>query len=806
MFKRLSLLSLLVLVACERNDPDQVDADGDGFVAAEDCRDNDPSSFPGAEELCDSVDNDCDGEVDNGVLLTWFTDADADGFGGPIEVQGCQMPASGAPEFNDCDDFNNRVNPEALEICDGVDNDCDDLVDDADLIDESSGEIWYADADSDGYGDALSPLRACSQPEGSVRDSSDCDDAQALSFPLATEVCDSVDNDCDGEVDEPDAADAVSWYADADADGFGDAAIGEVACSAPAGFGADDTDCDDAAAAVNPAAVEVCDSIDNDCSGDVDSDAVDQSTWYLDRDSDGYGDVDTVQMACEQPELYVVDATDCEDVNASVFPGATEVCDTIDNDCDGAIDPSTSVDASTWYADLDSDGYGNASSSTVSCEAPSGNVTDNTDCDDSDAAVSPAGTEVCDSVDNDCDGSIDPDTSSDASTWYADVDGDGYGDPDTASVSCSAPSGSVLDDSDCDDSDAEIEPGASEICDGVDNDCDASTSEAGMVSFTPDSSGVMTNASLGFAGTYSAPEVRTLSTDGTYTFCEGTHFVDLTISADVTLVGATGDPADVVLDGAVTNTVLEVDTAGVTLSVQDLSIDNGYADTIWRASAWGSSNGPGGISCMVASTVALDNVSMQNNAGYYGGAVGLRGCDLTAVDTEISDNTALSGGAVAVWDGDVDIQDSVLSDNIASVDGGAVYSTAYSTSRVSLDLQDTEISGNTGDYGGGMRVNAASVTQVGGSISDNTASYGGGVYMSGTSYSCDGSSSTASITGNTASSGGGFNGGSNTLTVKQCDLGTGSDDNSSDDVYWWTTSYSSYGSSASFTCSGSSCY
>lgn len=122
MFKPLALLSLLALVACGRNDASQVDADGDGFVAAEDCRDNDAASFPGAEEICDAVDNDCDGEIDNGVLLNWYIDADADGFGGPIEVQGCEVPASGALEFNDCDDFNNRVNPEALEVCDGVDS------------------------------------------------------------------------------------------------------------------------------------------------------------------------------------------------------------------------------------------------------------------------------------------------------------------------------------------------------------------------------------------------------------------------------------------------------------------------------------------------------------------------------------------------------------------------------------------------------------------------------------------------------------------------------------------------------------
>lgn len=122
-------------------------------------------------------------------------------------------------------------------------------------------------------------------------------------------------------------------------------------------------------------------------------------------------------------------------------------------------------------------------------------------------------------------------------------------------------------------------------------------------------------------------------------------------------------------------------------------------------------------------------------------------------------------------------------------------------------MQDTELSGNSGSYGGAISLLASIATQSGGEISDNTSAYGAAVYMNSyATYACDGSSSAASITANTATSrGGAFYGSSGSLTVTQCDLGTGTSDNSPSDVSWAANTYS-YGSSASFTCSGSSCY
>ena len=113
-------------------------------------------------------------------------------------------------------------------------------------------------------------------------------------------------------------------------------------------------------------------------------------------------------VACDVPLGYVADATDCDDTEAASYPGNAEVCDTVDNDCDGSADNSA-VDADTWYADDDADGYGDVATSVLSCDMPFGYVADLTDCDDTDAAVNPAATDDCDSVDNDCDGTVDND-------------------------------------------------------------------------------------------------------------------------------------------------------------------------------------------------------------------------------------------------------------------------------------------------------------------------------------------------------------------------------------------------------------
>ncbi len=287
----------------------------------------------------------------------------------------------------DCNDADYDINPGADEIWwDGIDQDC------------NGANDYDADADtyvSDSYGGA------------------DCDDLDHYTYPDAPEFCDYVDNDCDGDIDE-DAVDADTYYADMDGDGFGDPDNTILSCTLLAGYVTNDLDCDDSYASVNPDAVEYCDGLDNDCDGDVDGDAVDASTWYADMDGDGYGSIATFEVSCSPSIGYVADASDCEDTDPSTYPGATEYCDGMDNDCDGSVDEDP-LDGSLFYLDADTDGYGDPESGISTCDSSvDGYVLDNTDCDDSDASVYPDAPEICDDgVDQDCDGedvacSLDP--------------------------------------------------------------------------------------------------------------------------------------------------------------------------------------------------------------------------------------------------------------------------------------------------------------------------------------------------------------------------------------------------------------
>jgi hypothetical protein len=474
------------------------DADGDGFgdpgvtttacalpsgysVLPTDCDDRDAAVNPDADELCNGVDDDCDGEVDEDDATdapTWYSDADADGYGDQhATIRACEQPSGSTLDGGDCDDRDAAINPSADEVCNGIDDDCDGAIDDDDpsLVDATT---WYSDGDGDGWGDPDLPTSACSQPSGSSIDGSDCDDGDPEVSPSATEACNGIDDDCDGSIDEDDAIDAATWYADADADGYGDPDLSTRACSQPSGHSADATDCDDSDAAVNPAAAELCDGIDNDCDGDVDEgDATDAATWYADADADGYGDPDISTRACSQPSGTSSDGTDCDDSDAGVNPAVDELCNGVDDDCDGSTDEGDATDAATWYADSDADGYGDASASTAACSEPSGYSSDDSDCDDGDSAVNPGAHEQCNGVDDDCDGSTDEDDATDAATWYADSDADGYGDPGAASSACSQPSGTSPDGTDCDDADAAVNPGADELCNGVDDDCDGTTDE-----------------------------------------------------------------------------------------------------------------------------------------------------------------------------------------------------------------------------------------------------------------------------------------------------------------------------------------
>ena len=233
-------------------------------------------------------------------------------------------------------------------------------------------------------------------------DGDDCDDDDPSAYPGADEVCDDVDNDCDGIIDEDDAVDQPTWYADADSDGYGDPEVSHVSCAPPSGYVDDSTDCDDIDAAISPSADEACDGLDNDCDGTTDEDdSIDALVWYADTDADGFGDAGSVYSACEAPHGTLADSTDCDDSDGTVFPGADETCDEVDNDCDGVIDEDDASDALTWYADSDSDGYGDSATADVACGAPADHVADGTDCDDGVSTTYPGAVETCDGEDKD---------------------------------------------------------------------------------------------------------------------------------------------------------------------------------------------------------------------------------------------------------------------------------------------------------------------------------------------------------------------------------------------------------------------
>ncbi len=212
------------------------------------------------------------------------------------------------------------------------------------------------------------------------------------------------------------------WYADADGDGYGDDYVTTTACSQPSGYVAVAGDCDDGDASFNPAALEACDGLDNDCDGTAD-DGVSYGYYYRDADGDGYGDAYTSSYACSQPSGYVTDSSDCDDWDSSVHPGATDICNGISDDCDSSIDEDASF--RTYYLDADGDGYGGSGATSYACSQPSGYETSSSDCDDGDRNVNPGEWDDCDGVDSDCDGSVDDDEPCLTTIYFQDFESSG---------------------------------------------------------------------------------------------------------------------------------------------------------------------------------------------------------------------------------------------------------------------------------------------------------------------------------------------------------------------------------------------
>lgn len=205
--------------------------------------------------------------------------------------------------------------------------------------------------------------------------------------------------------------DLHTYYADADGDGYGSAsaAISSALPIAPEGYTIDKTDCNDASAAIHPAAAEICNAMDDNCNGlsdDADPSVTGQETWYADADMDGFGNAAINTAACIQPAGYTDNLTDCSDDDAGINPSAAELCNAVDDNCNGTADEGLSMN--TFYADADNDGYGNAAVFISTCAASqAGYVLNNTDCNDATAAISPVAAEACNTIDDNCNGITD---------------------------------------------------------------------------------------------------------------------------------------------------------------------------------------------------------------------------------------------------------------------------------------------------------------------------------------------------------------------------------------------------------------
>jgi hypothetical protein len=457
-------------------DPDCTDAfEAIASDPTGDCDDNEALTNPGATEIPgDSVDETCDGAE------VCFRDADNDGFrpGAVLTTPSADTDCADANEATDldstadCDDTTALRKPGVAEIAgDSLDQNCD------------GAETCFRDADDDGFrpnGTDTTPSldTDCADANEAVTADpiTDCDDTRATANPLATELCNGLDDNCNTTVDDGLTAPNNTLQA-------GQCAGSKRRCAGVGGFVDDYT-----SVAFYEATEASCDTRDNDCDGTVDDGVT--LTFFQDSDSDGQGDAANTTAACTAPVGYVSNSTDCYDSSNTVFLGAPEsIGDGVDQNCDGG---------DSCYRDFDQDGKGGTTVAvptpkTMNCNAVAGFSSNKNDaCDATFNVFAPR-------------------------SWHLDCDGDGLQASSTAATACDQPTSglslppactntdALLDAGapyDCDDLAATVKPGAAEVVgDGVDQDCDFGD----MCYQDSDNDNVGSNVEVELVGTSGSP-------------------------------------------------------------------------------------------------------------------------------------------------------------------------------------------------------------------------------------------------------------------------------------------------------------
>jgi len=619
-----SFLSTVTAHKCTDNDNDGYAVEG-GLCGIPDCDDHDDTIHPKAVEICDSIDNDCNGIIDDqdtGISDqgTWYADTDSDSYGDfSNSTLSCSQPGGFVGDDTDCDDTATAVNPGASEVWyDGADQDCDGKNDyDQDMdgyvdinwnsqaggsalgtddcndteVNINPNTIWYEDSDTDGHGSPSVTLQQCTQPTGYVFSNSDCDDTNNTINPAADEVCDdTLDNDCNGLIDAADfncscidtgnisitygqtlggnhidltsivnvnssenllytVTESESNICDIDANGtyfeaenftntmdgspnfiedisqesyFGTGYLladgANTSWSCPSTAGGQEYSLNFStpgtykvwvrAYALNRRSNSVFIGVDGICAGSLNITPQNQWTWTNTiwngqntitvntagnhtvnlwiREANVKIDAVYVTTGKETPtdaahgieidpnnciplifsgnlnEAQSIDATGwTEGTKELVVTGDDETCGTSLTPANGQF-KYVETCSTSYFSDLDGDGYGNSNNTVVDCLQPGGYVSDNTDCDDTDANINPA------------------------TIWYEDADTDRYGNTAVTLQQCSQPAGYVLNNSDCNDGEGGINPGSIEICDNVDNNCDSNIDEGVITTYYQD--------------------------------------------------------------------------------------------------------------------------------------------------------------------------------------------------------------------------------------------------------------------------------------------------------------------------------